>query len=341
MKPGKRHLVPYAALLRLLLGVAALAAPGAALSAESGNDGPGLTFGSVAMDIPAEMHRRLRPLMNYLSTELKRPVQLKLSADLSKAADELAGGNVDIAYLTPVAYIKAQRAGGARLVAKTVTRGDKSFQLMLVVRRDSPIKSVKDLAGKSFAFGDPAAILQRAVLVNAGLRLEQLGSHRFIGHYDNIARGVANGDFDAGILKDTTAYEWERRLRVIHQVAGVAALQHRRQPAHRRRALRRHPARVSGPRLDQSRTHAQSSSRSTRTTAVSPRPATPSMTSSASSSGRSRSSASAAAAAPPRRHRTASACGRWGTRRSWSRCRRFRRSSPCACRPRFAADGRP
>ena len=40
------------------------------------------------MDIPAEMHRRLRPLMDYLSTELKRPVQLKLSADLSKAADE-------------------------------------------------------------------------------------------------------------------------------------------------------------------------------------------------------------------------------------------------------------
>jgi phosphonate transport system substrate-binding protein len=217
MKPGKRQLVPYAALLRLLLGVAALAAPGAALSAESGNDGPGLTFGSVAMDIPAEMHRRLRPLMDYLSAELKRPVQLKLSADLSKAADDLASGNVDIAYLTPVAYIKAQRAGGARLVAKTVTRGEKSFQLMLVVRHDSPIKSVRDLAGKSFAFGDPAAILQRAVLVNAGLRLEQLGSHKFIGHYDNIARGVASGDFDAGILKDTTAYEWERKgLRILH-----------------------------------------------------------------------------------------------------------------------------
>ena len=29
---------------------------------------------------------------------------------------------------------------------------------------------------------------------------------------------MANGDFDAGILKDTTAYEWERKgLRVIHK----------------------------------------------------------------------------------------------------------------------------
>ena len=46
------------------------------------------------------------------------------------------------------------------------------------------------------------------MVVGAGVKLEELGSYRFIGHYDNIARGVANGDFDAGILKDTTAYEW-------------------------------------------------------------------------------------------------------------------------------------
>ncbi len=202
--------------LRLTLALASLLAAGAAPAAQP-DPSRALYFGSVAMDIPAEMHRRLRPLTDYLSAELKRPVGLMLSADLSKAADELASGNVDIAYLTPVAYIKAQRAGGARPVVKTVTRGGKSFRLMLVVRRDSPIKSVRDLTGKNFAFGDPAAILQRAVVVNAGMRLEQLGSHRFIGHYDNIARGVANGDFDAGILKDTTAYEWERKgLRILH-----------------------------------------------------------------------------------------------------------------------------
>lgn len=203
--------------LRLTLLLAGLLAVSIAPAAQP--DPPrALYFGSVAMDIPAEMHRRLRPLTDYLSAELKRPVSLMLSADLSKAADELASGNVDVAYLTPFAYIKAQRAGGVHPVVKTVTRGEKSFRLMLVVRRDSPIKSVKDLAGKNFAFGDPAAILQRAVVVNAGMRLEQLGSYKFIGHYDNIARGVANGDFDAGILKDTTAYEWERKgLRILHK----------------------------------------------------------------------------------------------------------------------------
>lgn len=169
------------------------------------------------MDVPAAMHQRLKPLTDYLSRTLKRPVALKLSPELSAAADDVATGKVDIAYLTPVAYIKAHKKGDVRLAAKTITKGEQSFRLMLLVRHDSPIKTVRDLAGKNFAFGDQAAILQRAVVVNAGIKLEELGSYKFIGHYDNIARGVANGDFDAGILKDTSAFEWEKKgLRVIH-----------------------------------------------------------------------------------------------------------------------------
>ena len=176
-----------------------------------------LSLGSVAMDIPAVMHQRLKPLAAYLTQELARPVRLRLSADMTKAVNEIAAGNVDIAYFSPGAYVRARAAGNIRILVKTVTRGQQTFRLMLVTRADSGIRTVQDLAGKRFAFGDEAAILQRAVLVNAGIRMEQLGSYRFLGHYDNIARGVANGDFDAGILKDTAAFQWENKgLRVIH-----------------------------------------------------------------------------------------------------------------------------
>jgi phosphonate transport system substrate-binding protein len=88
------------------------------------------------------------------------------------------------------------------------------------VRQDSPIKRIEDLKGKTFAFGDKAAILQRAVVVGAGMPLENLSEYKFIGHYDNIAKGVASGDFDAGILKDTTAKEWQKRgLRILYSSA--------------------------------------------------------------------------------------------------------------------------
>ena len=191
---------------------------GSALAAEQGAQE--IRFGSVAMDIPPVMHQRLTPLTRYLSETLKRPVTLKLSPNMSAAIDDVAKGEVDLAYLTPVAYIKSHAKGKTQLVVNTLTNNKPSFQLMIAVRDDSPIKRVEDLKGKKFAFGDKAAILQRAVVVGAGLPLESLGDYKFIGHYDNIAKGVFSGDFDAGILKDTTAAVWQKKgLRVLYSSA--------------------------------------------------------------------------------------------------------------------------
>jgi len=199
-----------------LLGVALFAA--GPLCAAVTDDANELRLGSVAMDIPAEMHRRLMPLTKYLSDTLKRPVTLKLSSSMSAAIEEVSNGSVELAYLTPVAYLKAHAKGNAQLVARTVTSNKHTFQLMVVVRDDSPIRRIQDLKGKTFAFGDKAAILQRAVVVGAGMPLEGLGEYKFIGHYDNIAKGVAIGDFDAGILKDTMAHDWQHRgLRILHR----------------------------------------------------------------------------------------------------------------------------
>ena len=176
-----------------------------------------IIFGSVAMDIPAVMHKRLKPLTRYLSKKLKKKVVLKLSPNMGAAINETANGSVDISYLTPVAYLRAHEKGNAQLIAKTVTNGKASFKLMIVIKENSPIKSVKDLEGKSFAFGDERALLQRATVVGAGLELNKFKEYQFIGHYDNIARAVMNDDFDAGILKDTMAYKWDGKgLRILH-----------------------------------------------------------------------------------------------------------------------------
>ena len=176
-----------------------------------------LRFGSVAMDIPAVMHKRLTPLTEYLSQELNRPVILTLSPNMGAAIDAVATDKVDFAYLTPVAYLKSHDKGATRIIARTLTNKKPFFQLMIVVREDSPIKSVQDLAGKSFAFGDKRALLQRAVVVGSGIKLKDFSKYDFIGHYDNIVRGVLNRDYDAGILKDTKAFKWEKKgIRILY-----------------------------------------------------------------------------------------------------------------------------
>lgn len=176
-----------------------------------------LKFGSVAMDIPVVMHKRLNPLTQYLSEQLGMPVTLKLSPNMKAAIHESASGEVDLAYLTPVAYIKAHKKGKVKLVAKTVTNGKASFKLMIVVKDSSHFKNVTDLKDMSFAFGDKAALLQRAAVVGSGINMEDFSHYQFLGHYDNISRAVLNGDFDAGILKDTMAYQWQGKgLRIIY-----------------------------------------------------------------------------------------------------------------------------
>lgn len=177
-----------------------------------------LRFGSVAMDIPAVMHRRLAPLTEYLEKAVGIPVDLRLSPNMKFAIEAVANNRVELAYLTPVAYIRSHEMGDTRLIAKMVTAGRSSFRLMIVVREDSPIQHVSELQGKMFALGDPAALLQRAVVETAGMPLHKLGGYHYLGHYDNIVRGILSGDFDAGIVKDTMAYKWQGKgIRIIHE----------------------------------------------------------------------------------------------------------------------------
>ncbi|MHB8455375.1 MAG: PhnD/SsuA/transferrin family substrate-binding protein [Acidiferrobacterales bacterium] len=205
--------------LRLALGLAltlaAVALPHRVFA--SGPAHAGILFGSVAMDIPAVMDQRLSPLTRYLAHSLGRPVSLRLSPTMSNAINEISSGDVDIAYLTPVAYVAARERAHVKLIARLVTDHRSAFKLVIVVRQDSPIRKVSDLRGKRFAFGDPAAILQRAVVVGAGIRLSDFGAYRFLNHYDNIVRGILVGDFDAGILTDAIAAKAVKEgLRVIY-----------------------------------------------------------------------------------------------------------------------------
>ena len=176
-----------------------------------------LRFGSVAMDSPAVMQQRLLPLTNYLGAILERPVVLKLSTSMSGAINALVSDDVDFAFLTPVAYVDAHNRAKVQIAVRTVTANQPWFKLMIVVREDSPIHQVEELADKRFAFGDPAALLQRAVVVGAGMPLARLGKYDFVDHYDNVVRGVLMGDYDAGIVLDSTAARWQNKgLRVLY-----------------------------------------------------------------------------------------------------------------------------
>lgn len=181
------------------------------------NEPAELYLGSVAMDVPAAMVQRLTPLTQYLSKKTGIKISFRASPNLGSAVNAIGRDYTQIAYLTPVAYIEAREKFRVQPLVAPLTHGKPTFNLVLAVHRDSGLTSVDSLLGKSFAFGDEKALLQRAVVVNAGIKLHEFSRYAFLKHYDNIAKALLNQDFDAGILKDTIYEKFEPQgLRKVH-----------------------------------------------------------------------------------------------------------------------------
>jgi phosphonate transport system substrate-binding protein len=196
---------------RRFLAFAALAfafAPATAAQQRTPADAT-ITMGSVAMDIPVEMIKRLSALTNYLSLNTGLNIRFRPSPNLGSAVDELGSGQTQIAYLTPVAYIDArQKYGVIPLVAPTIN-GRPHFSLVIGTKAGADIRSPADLKGKRFAFGDEKALLQKAAVASMGLNTTDFSQFAYLKHYDNIAKAVLAGDFDGGILKDSVAEDFK------------------------------------------------------------------------------------------------------------------------------------
>lgn len=176
-----------------------------------------ITIGAVAMDVPIEMIKRMTPLANYLSKQTGYVVRFRPSPNMDTAVKDLGSNAVQLSYLTPIAYVMAREQYQAVPLVTPLTHGKKTFNLLVVVHRDSPYKKLEDLKGKRFAFGDPKAYLQPAVLLDAGLRKQDFSEVVYLKHYDNIAKAVLLNDFDGGIMKDTVYEKFAAQgLRVVY-----------------------------------------------------------------------------------------------------------------------------
>lgn len=189
----------------------ALALP---LNAAPATTVPVLRFGTYASERPSEELRKLEPFQKYLEASLKSqglPVHVEVSIfpAYDEGIDAVANGDIDFSRLGPVAYVLAKRKNPAlTLLAGEAHEGEKLFPAVMVVARDSPIKSVADLRGKRFAFGDPSSTsgryLPQAELAKAGITARDLASYEYLGRHDKVVFAVASGRFDAGATNVNT-----------------------------------------------------------------------------------------------------------------------------------------
>ncbi|NQV36159.1 MAG: phosphate/phosphite/phosphonate ABC transporter substrate-binding protein [Phycisphaeraceae bacterium] len=193
-----------------------------------------LTFGVYSSDKATVMYKMFIPIVRHLqeSTEakLKQPVDIyiKIFRTYDEGIDALVQGQVDLVRFGPASYILAKAKNpNITLVAMESKKGKKRFQGMIFVSKNSPIKSLKDVKGKRFAFGDHNSTIGRylaqAELVKAGIYEDDLEECEYLGRHDKVVKAVLLKDYEVGSAKESTfnKYNEKDELRVIQRFDNV------------------------------------------------------------------------------------------------------------------------
>jgi phosphonate transport system substrate-binding protein len=168
------------------------------------------------------------PLLDYLSAELERPVELVQRRTYGEVNDLVQSGDVDVAFVCTSAYIVGKRDFDMQLLAAPQVMGDTVYYSLLIVPADSPAQSMADLRGAVFAFTDPISTSGRNypiwLVQQLGATPESFFSRTFYTYsHDDAIRAVANRVAD-GAAVDSLVYafalerepELAQKTRVIH-----------------------------------------------------------------------------------------------------------------------------
>ena len=187
----------YIVLLVLTVLIAGLAArPAAARD---------LKFGFTPVLGEAEMRAEFDPLAAYISEAIGQKVVLYVAKDYGDLRTQMESGAVDIGSFSPFAYVDAMRGGKIRIIAQSIIDGTATYRGIIVVRKDSGLKTVADLQGKRFAFVDPKSasgyVYPRAMLIEKGLNPKTYFEETiFAGDHNKVITAVLEGRADAGAI---------------------------------------------------------------------------------------------------------------------------------------------
>ncbi len=179
-----------------------------------------LVFGVTPDKKPSELYVIFKPLIRYLATELHFDIEIKVGKSYIDIIEQYKTNKIDFGYLDPVSYVRAHRAAGVLPMVSIAGADEIKLHGVILVRADSMLKTVAQLRGKRFAFGDVNSAMShyvpRYMLLMSDIKLENLIAYQYVGSDDNIALNIINNNFDAGGVRADTALKYlSSGLRVL------------------------------------------------------------------------------------------------------------------------------
>ena len=106
----------------------------------------------------ATIIQNAQPLKRYLEQTLKKEIEITVTTDYSSMIEAMRFGRIEVAYFGPFSYVLAKsKAPNIEPFAVGVERGSPTYQSVLIATAGGPVKTLADVRGKPFGFGDQAS----------------------------------------------------------------------------------------------------------------------------------------------------------------------------------------
>jgi len=153
---------------------------------------------------PSKATREMQPLVDYLGKQTGSKVEMTIPTNYAAVVEALINDQVDVAHLGGFTYVQASRRAGVKPLAQRDR--DREFHSKFVTQPGSPIQSLVDLKGHSFAFGDVNStsghLMPEYFMRQANVDPDVIGKAIYTGGHDATLLAVANGKVDAGALDE-------------------------------------------------------------------------------------------------------------------------------------------
>lgn len=151
----------------------------------------------------SEVARAAKAFCAYVASSTGLTVEAVVAGNYNEGVGALTSGDVDLAWLSPISVVQAERLGGVHVLFKSMRRDEPYYWGAVVVRKESGITTIEGLRGKRFGWTDPTStaghLVTKAALIRAGIRPEnEFASNQFLGGHDRLVKAVLDGTVDAG-----------------------------------------------------------------------------------------------------------------------------------------------
>jgi len=169
-----------------------------------------LRVSAIPDEDPTKLLRKYQPLVQYLEAQLGMKVKFTPVIDYAATVEGMAADKLDLVWYGGFTAVQAmKRAGGIPIVQRA---WDTKFHSKFIANAQAGINGLKDLKGKTFAFGSVSStsghLMPRYYLLNNGIDPEKdFKRISFSRAHDATAKWVESGKVDAGALNEAV---WKR-----------------------------------------------------------------------------------------------------------------------------------